>query len=127
MKISVILFFLIIINLSAQEFTNWQNYSAKENIRDVIYDNGYLWAATDGGAFGYNPVTGEFRQLTKSEGLSSQNLTSVTSDESGKIWFGTSEGIINIYNPVNGTVAKTLDIYNTEKTQKSINDLFHKN
>lgn len=127
MKISVILFFLIIINLSAQEFTNWQNYSAKENIRDVIYDNGYLWAATDGGAFGYNSVTGEFRQLTKSEGLSSQNLTSVTSDESGKIWFGTSEGIINIYNPVNGTVAKILDIYNTEKTQKSINDLFHKN
>lgn len=107
----------------SQEFGSWQNYSDMQYINNfVVLDNGVA-AATSGGFFVFNSADSSYRKFTKSEGLKSQTITAVTEDSQGRIWIGTEEGFIHIYDKTTGTLETIRDIYATEKTQKSINDL----
>ncbi|MBN1302327.1 MAG: hypothetical protein JW995_14010 [Melioribacteraceae bacterium] len=125
MKIFLVLLLLSSISMS-QHFGIWKNYSDMKNVKDVDISNGTIWAATSGGIFSY--ADNEFRdELRKSEGLSSQNITSVAIDPFNRIWLGTVEGIINVYDPSDGSVKKILDINRTEYTQKAINDILINN
>ena len=123
-----ILFILLVVPLLlsttlAQQFINWKNYTALKNVNDVvIYDDGF-WCATNGGAFRYSSASGEFNVLHKSEGLNGNLLTSVTIDNTGRSWFGSAEGKIDIYNINSNGFNVILDIYNSNQTNKRINDL----
>ncbi|MCH8170766.1 MAG: hypothetical protein IIB07_06500, partial [Bacteroidetes bacterium] len=44
-------------------------------------------------------------------------------DNSGKIWFGSENGIIDIYDPENNTTSSILDIFNSDRSSKAINQL----
>ncbi|MCW8810905.1 MAG: hypothetical protein OQK64_08110, partial [Ignavibacteriaceae bacterium] len=114
---------LLLSTTFAQQFINWKNYTALKNVNDVvIYDDG-LWSATNGGAFRYSSASGEFNVLHKSEGLNGNLLTSVTIDNTGRAWFGSAEGKIDIYNINSNSFNVILDIYNSNQTNKRINDL----
>jgi len=123
-----ILFFLLIVPLfiatvTAQQFTNWQNYTALKNVSDVtIIDNGF-WSSATGGAFQYLNATGQFNTLHKSEGLEGNSLTSLTTDKYGRIWFGSLDGIIDVYNVEDFSFDVVLDIYNSNQINKKINDI----
>ncbi len=107
----------------AQKIGSWNIYTDMKNvIQSAVVSEG-LWAVTQGGAFYFNFSDNSYLQLTKSSGLSSHILTSVAIDDEGKTWFGTQEGIINVYNPSTNTIKKILDIYNSDKSQKKINSL----
>ncbi|MGB5529534.1 MAG: two-component regulator propeller domain-containing protein [Ignavibacteriaceae bacterium] len=123
-----ILFFLLVVPLLlpttlAQQFINWKNFTALKNVRDVaIYNEGF-WSAANGGAFRYSSASGQFTTLHKSEGLKGISLTSVTIDNQGRTWFGSSDGIIDIYNLSSNNFEVILDIFNSNQTNKRINDL----
>ena len=110
--------------LDAQKIDKWTNYSNMSGVTHVISNNGDIWATTMGGAFKYNITDSSFTKLTKADGLSSQALTSCAVDNSGRIWFGSTEGYVNIYDPGNQSISKIIDIYNSTQTQKKINDIF---
>ena len=113
----------LISTISAQQFINWKNYTALKNVQDVIIYDGGFWSAANGGAFRYSSASGEFTVLHKSEGLKGISLTSVTTDNSGRVWFGSAEGVIDIYSPDNKNFDVILDILNSNQTNKRINDL----
>ena len=123
-----ILFLLLIVpkiisTTSAQQFTNWQNYTALKNVSDITIINDGFWSAANGGAFQYSNSTNQFYTLHKSDGLEGNSLTSVTEDKFGRTWFGSIEGIIDIYNIADNSFDVILDIYNSNQINKKINDL----
>ena len=122
-----ILFFLFIVpailsTTAAQQFINWNNYTALKIVKDVTISGNGFWSAASGGAFQYSLVTGQFITLHKSDGLKGITLSSVINDRTGRTWFGSGEGIIDIYNSTNNSFDVILDIYNSNQINKSIND-----
>lgn len=109
--------------LNAQKIDKWTNYSDMSNVSNVVAINGDIWASTIGGAFKYHIADSSYIKLTKAEGLSSQALISCAVDNYGKIWFGSAEGYINVYNPSTKTVSKIIDIFNSKQAQKQINNI----
>jgi len=106
-----------------QQFTNWKNYTDMKDVRNVrAFSNG-VWAATGGGAFLYSGSSNSFTSLNKAEGLKGIDLTTVTLDRLGNVWFGSTNGTIDIFNPGENSFRVILDIFNSNQTNKSINDL----
>jgi hypothetical protein len=123
-----ILFLLIIVpilisTISAQQFTNWQNYTALKNVTDIAIINDGFWSTASGGSFQYSNTTNQFYTLHKSDGLEGNSLTSVIEDKFGRTWFGSIEGIIDIYSTDDNSFDVILDIYNSNQNNKKINDL----
>ena len=102
----------------SQQFINWKNYTALKNVQDVAISSNVIWSATTGGAFQYSTATKDFTTLHKSEGLQGYSLTSVIVDDLGRTWFGSVEGIIDIYNNNNNQLDVILDIYNSNQINK---------
>ncbi len=127
MKKKIAFFLLLLLPISttlSQQASNWHNYTDMKNIRDVKAKDDGFWAASGGGAFFYNSLRDTFNVLTKADGLNGGSLTAITVDKKGNVWFGSSNGIIDVYNPKTKSINSILDIYNNdERTQKSINSL----
>ncbi len=126
---SLIIFVLLVIFVSAlpaQNIGSWKIYSAMNQANGVAFDQGKLWVATTGGTFSYNPVDSSYSILTKADGFSSQALSAVNIDSNHKIWFGSQEGYINVLDPSNNSVSKIIDIFNSNNSQKQINNIFVK-
>jgi ligand-binding sensor domain-containing protein len=109
--------------LSQQEATNWKTYSAMNEINAISSYGSNIWAATTGGGFAYNAAADSFATYHKTEGLQGVLLTALTVDQYGKVWFGSSDGIIDVYFPSTGTFKQILDIYSSNQTNKQINEL----
>ncbi|MFH0734948.1 MAG: two-component regulator propeller domain-containing protein [bacterium] len=114
-------------NLFAQQVGDWKNFTSMKSINTVKTKDNVVWCATNGGIFSYNTTDSTYNKLTKSEGLSSQTITALTIDDQNKIWIGTQDGTINVYDPSTGNIKKILDIYNSDKSKKQINHLTSRN
>lgn len=123
-----IIFSLLILTLmvNAQSASNWQNYSDLKDIRDFIFGDNRIWSASIGGAFEYNLSESSYNTFAKAEGLLGTDLNAVTIDLSGKIWFGSKSGTIDVLNPSTKKFSYISDIYNSDKTNKGINYFFVK-
>ena len=64
-----------------------------------------------------------FSVLSKADGLRGISLTSITLDNLGNVWFGSTNGVIDIYNPVDESFGVILDISNSNQVNKRINHL----
>jgi len=121
-----IIFLFIFINSFAsfpQQITNWKNFADMKNVKDVTFSDETIWAVSDGGAFNYSLSNNSFKTLTKSDGLRGLSLTSLTLDNSGRIWFGSADGVIDIYTIENESFDIILDIANSNQVNKRINYL----
>jgi len=113
---------LLSISIFAQ-ISNWANYSDMKNVTSIAATDNGTWAATSGGGFFFNSTDSSFTKINKVDGLNSNSLSAVTIDNFGKIWFGSDNGTINIYDPANKQVKTILDIFNSNATNKRINSL----
>jgi ligand-binding sensor domain-containing protein len=121
---SGILFVLILSTISfAQQNLVWKNYTNLQNVTALASTNSSIWVSTSGGGFSYTPSDSIFKTLHRTDGLNGINLTAVTADSFGKIWFGSQEGVIDVYNPSNNTVKSILDIFNSNYNIKQITEL----
>jgi len=94
------------------------------DINDAVVTTDGIWAATSGGAFFYSFNTNNYLELNKAKGLSNNDLTAIVVDKFGKIWLGSTAGTIDVYDPETGLVVKhIMDIYNSDKTKKQVNEL----
>ena len=123
LKISILL--LIITTYTNAQI--WQNYSDMKNIKGIAASDTYIWSATSGGISAFDTKENLFEIINKTAGLSSQIITSIGVDKSGKIWIGSFEGFINVYDPKDKSLVKINDIANTTKSQKQINDIYISN
>ncbi len=121
--LSILFVTLIPFTARSQQPSNWKNYTDMQQIHSAASVPGGIWAATSGGGFFYNSADSTFKTYHKTEGLTGISLTSVTVDGQGKIWFGSSEGAIDVYNPADNSITPILDIFNSDKSSKSIREL----
>jgi ligand-binding sensor domain-containing protein len=106
-----------------QQVTNWKIFTDMKNVADVAISGETIWAATDGGAFKHSLTDSTFQTFTNAEGLTGVLLTSLMLDNSGRKWFGSQNGVIDIYNEDDGSFNVILDIANSDQINKSINYL----
>ncbi len=110
-------------SIFAQAVGQWKIYSDMKNINGAVVTSSGVWAATEGAAFKLNFADSSYSVITKADGLNSQALTAIAVDNSNRIWFGSSEGYINILDTKDNSVKQIIDIFNTDKTQKQINGI----
>ena len=124
-KLFLLLICLIpFLQIHTQQTGTWKNYTNMQNVNEALATDKGIWAVTTGGAFFYDFKKDSYETLTKAEGLGNNFLTSVGIDKYGKIWFGSQDGIIDVYDSnTNQFVKRILDIYNSSKTTKTINDI----
>jgi hypothetical protein len=99
---------------------DWKNFTAMNSIRALASSHDSVWAATSGGAFLYRTADSSFTRFTNSEGLTTNDLTAVTIDKTGSIWFGQANGSIDVYTPATGRWRPIRDIAVASVSQKSI-------
>jgi hypothetical protein len=121
--LSILFYYFLIIPIFAQDATNWQNYTDMKNVQAIYTVPNGVWAASTGGGFFYNFDSNNYKTLHRADGMVGQIITAVTVDKYGKIWFGSSEGAIDVYNPSDNSFKSILDIYNSDKISKQINEL----
>ncbi|MEG8945837.1 two-component regulator propeller domain-containing protein [Rosettibacter firmus] len=126
MKNLLLISVILLSSLKAQNIGEWKIFSDMKDVQAITKTNDGIWAATTGGAFKYNFLDESIITLTKAEKLNSQILTAINVDNDGKIWFGTFEGYIISYNPIEQSVKNILDIYKSGKSQKRINNIYTK-
>jgi len=97
MTLKIILFLLPLFFLNAQN-DEWQTISNVNNVKAITILNDIIWAASDGGAFSYNPQDATSKVFTNTEGLQTINLTTLTSDNEN-VYFGHLHGTLQSYNP----------------------------
>lgn len=93
----------------------WRTYTSMTTITDiaVVRSSGNVWAVTTGGAFRFTPsanVKDNILALRNSDGLSVNDITAVAADSNGKIYFGGSNGTLDIYTESSGTIKTIRDI-----------------
>ena len=124
MRLHFIMLFVLFLSIShSQQFTNWQNHTNMNVVKDVVITSNDIYAATGGGAFIYNIQDDLYKTLHKAEGLKGISLTSVTTDFQGNIWFGSADGVIDIFDSKTNSFNVILDIFNSNQTNRAINDL----
>lgn len=122
----ILILFISAISLLGQNFGKWKIYADMKTLSGTVAMGSNIWAASSGGAFKTGTTDSSYQIFTKADGLSSQNLTAIGIDAGNNIWFGSGEGHINILNPETNTIEKMLDIFNSSKTKKAINNIFVK-
>lgn len=125
-KLTFIFFILVSITFS-QSIERWIIFSDMKNVKGLTSSSDGIWAITNGGAFLYNSTSNTFITYSKADGFSSQFFTAIGKDKNNRIWLGANEGYINIFDKETGSVGKILDIFNTTKSKKQINNIFVKN
>ncbi len=103
---------------------DWKNFTAMNSVRGVASSHDSVWAATSGGAFLYTLHDSAFVRFTNSDGLTTNALTAITIDRNGSIWFGQSDGSIDVYIPAAGRWRYIRDIAVSDKSQKAITSFF---
>jgi len=121
--ISLIVALLITINSFPQQQSNWQNYTDMKSAKDIAATSTGIWTATQGGAYFYNTLENNFETYSKSSGMNGTELTAVGIDTYNKVWFGSANGLIDVYDPETNSFRSILDIFNSDKTSKKINDI----
>ena len=122
----IILAFLFVVSSSfnfPQQASNWKIYTSMRSINDFTVSNNSIWGASTGGAFQYNSNDGIYKKFTKVEGMSGIDITATTVDNSGNIWFGSSNGALDELNPITDQFGSIPDILNSDKSNKQINSL----
>jgi len=98
-----------------------------KNIKEIVASDNHIWSATSGGISAFDTQENLFEIINKTAGLSSQIITSIAVDNLGKVWIGSFEGNINIYDPKDKSIVRINDIVNTTKSLKQINDIYISN
>lgn len=116
---------LIYSTIRPQNIGSWRIYSDMKDIKEAAIASEGVWAVSNGGAFMLKSSSDtSFIVLNKADGLMSQTLTSVGIDKNGKVWFGSQEGYIMVYNPEKKSTSSIPDIFKSNKTRKQINDIY---
>jgi len=121
--IAVILLTLTCISGTFAQISGWKNYTDMKVVRAAAVTQSGVWGATTGGAFFYNFEDGSYRKFHKVDGLSGSAHTSIAVDNSGRIWFGSVNGRIDVLDPADYSIKAILDISNSLIQPRGVNEI----
>lgn len=108
---------------SSLDLGHWKNFTDMKVVRGVAAATDSVWVATSGGLFLYTPSSNQFVKFTNSDGLSSNDLTAVTLDGSGRVWVGSSDGFVDGFNPPTGEWTEIRSIEESDQVAKTVRTL----
>jgi streptogramin lyase len=124
MKLLVILMIwsIAILQTYAQTIpvNGWKSYTSMVDVRDGDRLGSTIIAATAGGLFRYDRMSSSYTLTTNAEGLSTNDLTAVATDEDGQIWIGGSDGEVHVLDPATSLMRDIPDIHQSPRLQKGI-------
>jgi Predicted periplasmic ligand-binding sensor domain len=82
--------------ISPDNKSDWTTYTDGNTVVQVLAKGNYLWAVTEGGIVRWNMDTGTYQKYTTADGLINNNVSGMTEDKSGNLWFVT--GGVTEYN-----------------------------
>jgi len=95
-----------------------------KNVQSIVVDGNNIWCAANGGVFAYNFSENIYSTKSKTSGLNGTDLISAAVDKYGKIWFGSRNGIIDVYDQQTNSFRTILDIFiDSDKTSKAVNEI----
>jgi ligand-binding sensor domain-containing protein len=78
--------------------SGWTTYTDANDITDLAFDrSGQLWVSSKGGVTQWDLSTNTYLRYTTTEGLPSNNVSTIYVARDGKIWIGTQYGQIADY------------------------------
>ena len=72
-----------------QQFLEWSAYTSMREATRLFVNADFVWVATSGGVLQYDMETQTFSRFTRLNGLPSNEVSCMTMDEGGNMWFGT--------------------------------------
>ena len=72
---------------------DWTSFTNTQTVNDALWYDGFIWAATSGGAVVWDAATEEAAKFTVEHGLAGNRVSSVTAAPDGAIWFGAAGGV----------------------------------
>ncbi|MFD2434070.1 two-component regulator propeller domain-containing protein [Mesonia maritima] len=132
MKYILTLFFLCPIFVFAQDFSdNWEDLFSYNQIQDLAYGNGKVFAAAQNAVFTYQRNSGEVEKISSINGLSGENISSIHySSGYNLLIVGYENGLIDIYDSNEKKVLKVIDIFEKQTIpppEKRINHFYEYN
>ncbi|MGB1254004.1 MAG: two-component regulator propeller domain-containing protein, partial [Candidatus Promineifilaceae bacterium] len=80
-------------DLTFDEPSAFAMHTFSDDVRDLVYHNGYVWAATGGGVVRWDPTNLSFEKYTILDGLVHHDVQTIAVDPNGNLWIGTLDGI----------------------------------
>lgn len=91
------LFLLFINNVSAEEL--WTKYNLNKDINSISNYGEYIWIGTNSGLIRLNRLDSSIKIYTTKDGLPSNIVTSVCTDNNGLVYIGLRDSTFHIYEP----------------------------
>ena len=81
---------LLAVNAWGQtEHSEWKAFTSMRNLSRLLVDDTYVWALTSGGVLRFDRATKTYDRFTRLDGLPGNDVSSLTVDDNGNLWFGT--------------------------------------
>ncbi len=108
-----------------QSVGSWTAHTSAREVTSLSSGEGFVWVASTGGIFRYDPESGEIDRYTAAEGLYDVNVQAITWDSKRQLlWVGYADGVFDRLNPTSGQVDTFFDIFRSERfPSKVINEL----
>jgi len=120
----VMLLTVVVPFASKAKVGDWKNYTNMQFVRGIAGSSSTIWAATSGGVFQFSPADSTYQKFTNSEGLTTNDVTAIAVDASGRVWVGQQSGAIDVYAPVSGQWRYISDVQKYSSTTKRINAFY---
>jgi len=108
----VLLFILLTIKLTAQDFSLlWEGHFSFNKVTDITSSNTEIYVAAENAIFKYNPETQEINEITTINGLSGDEISTILySDTYQLLLVGYENGLLEIVDEDNNEVLSVVDI-----------------
>ena len=73
----------------SQQLAEWSAYTSMREASRLFVGSDFVWVATSGGVLRFDRTAQTFSRFTRLNGLPSNEVSCITRDEQGNIWFGT--------------------------------------
>jgi ligand-binding sensor domain-containing protein len=126
--LTIILFVLSSLSYSQNSGSSWNIYTSLRETKGIALGNNFIWAATSGGLFNFDPNNpGNIKKYTSLDGLKSNELTAITTGNNGLVWVGAFDGSISVLNPSDASWRQITDISSSTEPSKRINAFYEYN
>lgn len=113
------IFFLTLVAFFASHFCHsqnnklWKGYFSYSHINDISQDQTKIFAATENAVFSQDVISGDLKTINTIDGLSGLTITAIyDSPTLKKTIIGYENGLIIVYNQVDGSILNVVDIIN---------------
>jgi len=106
------------LNPSNGHFEEWKDAKGANPVEGSLPNyvleakNGAIWVGSENGLLRIEPATRVAQLFNERNGLSSPKITCIFEREDHRLWLGTLNGGLNLFNPENGRVEEILSVEN---------------